>query len=73
MPIFRLIILTLIIGTAYYLYRRIKNSTQLRKLNKRDSNNSTKVVKCQTCGLHIPKNEAIERSENFYCCEEHIK
>ncbi len=29
------------------------------------------MVSCATCGLHIPREEAIAQEERYYCCEEH--
>ncbi len=29
------------------------------------------MVRCEQCGLHVPKGEALERDGKFYCCEEH--
>ena len=31
------------------------------------------MVKCAYCGLHIPKQEALDQDEVFFCCEEHRK
>lgn len=31
------------------------------------------VVRCAHCGLHIPKQEALNRNEVFFCCEAHRK
>ncbi len=29
------------------------------------------MVSCATCGLHIPRNEALKQDDRFFCCEEH--
>lgn len=29
------------------------------------------MVSCMSCGLHLPRDSAIERSGRFYCCTEH--
>ena len=29
------------------------------------------MVRCQECGLHVPKCEALEKEGKYYCCEEH--
>lgn len=29
------------------------------------------MVSCMSCGLHLPRDSAIERSGRFYCCAEH--
>ena len=71
MPLFRLLILALIVGAGFYLYRRIKFA-KFSRLQQKESK-STQVVKCQTCGLHIPKADAIEHNQQFFCCQEHLE
>ncbi len=68
MPIFRLIIAALIIGACFYVYRRFKNA-QLGK--QKQNQRPAQVVKCATCDLHIPKEEAIEQEGQYYCCKQH--
>lgn len=29
------------------------------------------MVGCATCGLHVPRNEAVQQDERYFCCEEH--
>ena len=29
------------------------------------------MVSCATCGLHVPRDEALVQDERFFCCEEH--
>jgi uncharacterized protein len=29
------------------------------------------MVSCMNCGLHLPRNNAIERDGRYYCCREH--
>ena len=29
------------------------------------------MVRCNHCGLHFPKEEAISLEQAYYCCEEH--
>ena len=29
------------------------------------------MVSCATCGLHVPRNEAVIEDERYFCCEEH--
>jgi len=69
MPLFRLLIIALIIGGIIYLYRRLKDrpSPQQRPTQER----STRAVKCELCGLHIPEHEAVRRNNRIYCCQDH--
>ncbi|NIR30742.1 MAG: hypothetical protein GWN84_15795 [Gammaproteobacteria bacterium] len=29
------------------------------------------MVRCERCGLHVPRNEAVLRDGRSYCCEAH--
>lgn len=29
------------------------------------------MVSCMSCGLHLPRDTAIERDGRYYCCREH--
>ena len=29
------------------------------------------MVSCATCGLHVPREEALQQDERYFCCEEH--
>jgi uncharacterized protein len=29
------------------------------------------MVSCATCGLHVPRHEALLLGDRFFCCEEH--
>jgi uncharacterized protein len=29
------------------------------------------MVSCATCGLHVPREEALIQDERYFCCEEH--
>lgn len=68
MPLFRLLIIALIIGLGFYLYRRLTARPAPQKPPKV---HSTQAVKCELCGLHIPENEAIRRDNHLYCCQDH--
>ena len=32
---------------------------------------STDMVRCHYCGIHIPKDEALQQGEHYYCSPEH--
>jgi len=29
------------------------------------------MVSCATCGLHVPREEALTQDDRYFCCEEH--
>jgi uncharacterized protein len=68
MPLFRLFIIALIIGGVIYLYRRIKGRPPTQQ---QPQERSTRAVKCELCGLHVPEHEAVRRDDHVYCCRDH--
>lgn len=50
-----------------------------RSLQRRDSaprspgagQSPRQMVSCATCGLHVPRNEALALGDRYFCCEEH--
>jgi len=59
-----LILITVI--TLVYLIAR-----SARKPKANISEKSTEMVKCKNCDLNIPKSEAIQSGENWFCSEAH--
>lgn len=68
MPLFRLLIITLIIGGIFFIYRRLKGKPPAQQP---PLEHSTRALKCELCGLHIPEHEAVRRDNHIYCCQEH--
>jgi uncharacterized protein len=59
-----LILITVI--TLVYLIAR-----SARKPKANISEKSTEMVKCKNCDLNLPKSEAIQSGENWFCSEAH--
>ena len=60
-----------LLALAIYLVWRL---LQKKSLPRRDQDSSVArlpMVSCATCGLHVPRNEALVRDERYFCCEEH--
>ena len=59
-----LILITVI--TLVYLIAR-----SARKPKANISEKSTEMVKCKNCDLNLPKSEAIQSGEDWFCSEAH--
>ncbi len=62
----------LLLGLALWLvltllrqYRHSVDRSQPEQAKNED------MVRCATCGLHLPKGESIEADGRFFCCEDH--
>ena len=68
----RLIFLGLIIGLAYYFVKRSFQQSVGATQADNAKENVESMVKCDSCGVHLPKSEAFLVNQKFYCCQEHI-
>lgn len=68
--IFRIALATLFVVLALYVIRRLRRG----KLSKTQQPlDYEETVTCETCGLRLPKKEAIAQDGHYYCCREHAE
>ena len=69
MGLIRLIIIVIIGWLLFRLFRHWQN----RLANKQHGSGEKidTMVKCEECGVHLPRQNAIEDNGQFFCCEEH--
>jgi uncharacterized protein len=70
MNLIRLIIIGLIIWFLYRAFQRMLEKPRTSEKTKRPTT-SRDMVKCAHCGIHIPRDEALEREGELYCSTEH--
>lgn len=69
--IMRLLVLIGLVGLAYYLLRRYLAPGRSEPKNQ---DRFAPMVRCERCGLHLPKQEAVAlKNDEFYCCEQHAR
>ena len=70
MPLVRLFILVAVLFVIYMLWRRYKayKRSQQQPRSPRAVENT---VKCRYCGTYLPKSEAIQSDNGYYCSEKH--
>lgn len=69
MGLIRLIIIALIV----YLIIQIVKRWMANKKSKPAIEDETKMVRCKVCKLHLPENEALQHSGEYYCSQEHLE
>lgn len=72
MTLIRILIIALV---AWLLLRMLKNWINRYQVNQQHSHKPgiETIVRCSHCGLHIPKQEAIESDNKYYCSREHLR
>jgi hypothetical protein len=69
--IVRLLIAFVIAILAITLWKRLRSGSK-PQLDRTESELFNETVTCKTCGLRLPKAEAIRQGDAYYCCREHI-
>ena len=69
-------IITVILVTVLviYLFRRMtgNRTNQTKSPPSADNNKAAEdMVRCQVCGVNLPRSEALLSQGRFYCCDEH--
>ncbi len=68
----RYILLGLALWGLYLIVRHLLR--ERRKLQAKPSTpKAVDSVQCAHCGLHLPREEALQRGETFYCSREHLE
>lgn len=72
----RLFIIALIIFIIIYFFKRKslpKNPLNSQKKSKNaTSKTGEAMVKCKTCGVHLPISEALTRQDEYFCSAAHL-
>jgi len=55
-----------------WLGLRIYQTLQINKQKKVTSQKSHDMVSCDTCGIHLPVDEAIRSGEKHFCSRDHL-
>jgi uncharacterized protein len=73
----RTIFFVLALWGIYLIGRHFWRQKQLnrhqRKVSKSQQVKSVDSVQCAYCGLHLPKSEAINKDDNYYCSKAHLR
>ncbi|MBA3252661.1 MAG: hypothetical protein M3496_09000 [Pseudomonadota bacterium] len=65
------ILFFVLLALAVYLVWRLLQKKQLPPDAVNPNVPRLAMVSCATCGLHVPRDEALMQDERFFCCEEH--
>ena len=71
MTLIRILLIALI---AWLLLRMLRNWADKKTLSRQNRGEELEtMVRCQHCGLHVPKHEALESDNKYYCSREHLR
>lgn len=73
MGLFRLLFLIAIIAGAFWLWRRFSRTTATRANTRNSATQAAPMVRCQHCGVHVPRNNALANGEQWFCSQNHLE
>lgn len=65
----RALVVIIAIVLVIYLLRRTFHRMQAPK--ERQIKSSVDMVRCEVCGTHVPKPEALAKNDRYYCSKQH--
>lgn len=65
-----LILLALVIVVIYFVRRAFFTKPPASGAAG-TSGKTADMIRCELCGLHVPRTEAVVRNNRSYCCEDH--
>lgn len=69
MNLIRIIVIALIVYLVIQIVKRWASS----KTATPSLQEETKMVRCKVCQLHIPENEALQHSGEYFCSQKHLE
>ncbi|MGH8433053.1 MAG: PP0621 family protein [Pseudomonas sp.] len=70
MGLFRLLFWVALIAAAIWLWRRFSRPAQ-RPTPK--PGNTMPMVRCAHCGVHVPRELALQQNQQWFCCQAHLE
>ena len=67
----RILFFLLLAIVIYLVWRSIQRRGSDRRAAGPDERVPQAMVSCATCGLHLPRQEALLLGDRYFCCEEH--
>lgn len=71
MNLIRLIAIAVLFWLLYRLILALLRKAQRPSVQQPPPQEGSPMVRCAHCGLHVPKNHAIEKDGKYYCGKEH--
>jgi uncharacterized protein len=64
-----------LIAVFIVAYLVIKNGTRRREIGQRPAapRGAEDMVRCNVCGIHLPRSESLTSHGDFFCSEEHLR
>ena len=70
MGLFRLLFWIILIAAAFWLWRRL---TSKPTASHKPQETTVMTVRCVQCGVHLPREQALQSHDRWYCSQAHLE
>lgn len=70
MGLFRLLFWIILIAAAFWLWRRL---TSKPAASGKPQQTTVMTVRCVQCGVHLPREQALQSHDRWYCSQAHLE
>jgi len=70
MGLFRLLFLIILFAAAFWLWHRVMRK---RPTDQKTEQTTLPMVRCAQCGVHVPRTQALENQDRWYCSRAHLE
>ncbi|MEL7560883.1 PP0621 family protein [Stutzerimonas chloritidismutans] len=70
MGLFRLLFWIILIAAAFWLWRRL---TSKPTASDKPKETTVMTVRCVQCGVHLPREQALQSHDRWYCSQAHLE
>ncbi|MEB0042442.1 MULTISPECIES: PP0621 family protein [unclassified Pseudomonas] len=69
----RLLLWVILIAVAVYYFKRLGKRSAPRKSAPPPEGVAAPMVKCDHCGVHLPRDRALNQQDHWYCSQAHLE
>ncbi|MDY7561908.1 PP0621 family protein [Pseudomonas sp. 10B1] len=69
----RLLLWVILIAVAVYYFKRLGKHSAARKSPAPPEGVAAPMVRCDHCGVHLPRDRALSQQNQWYCSQAHLE
>ena len=66
----RIVLIVCLICLLFVIIQKLRQSWQVRQ---KQSVTRKQMVQCVGCSIYLPKDDALRKGDNYFCCTDHMK
>ena len=66
----RIVLIVCLICLLFVIIQKLRRSWQVRQ---KQSVTRKQMVQCVGCSIYLPKDDALRKGDNYFCCYDHME